>query len=477
MRATRAPRGANRPLQATGVEIDGTVLRVVTVKAGKTKTVRTYAAETTGEAVAGWLKAEKPLRPIRVATSATAAFTAASFPAALPAKVLPQAMAQWADEAFAAEPSTRLTAGIVADAPTEDNLRGALLCIPRIALDDLWPTLRKLKAQVAPSALLLAPDGMHLVTGRSGSSLSLVEDGVLAEHHPCSVGEIDWEDADVLRPSPHAPVQMLVAECAATAQSWARIGHEIPETVFVSGPGAQEPTLVSALRDIGLSPTPRMPPPGIDTTALSPSDRSLAAGALAIAAAPSSPTLWFTDPDAEVVAERSRRATRHQLTAVAAIVVVAGLGASVYGVVQASAQLNRAKAAKAAATAHLATVNRTLATKAKAATLAAEVARIEHASPSFGPYITKMLNAAPAGTTWTGFSVQGSATSLAFQVSATLPGTSFLPISTWVSALEASGATPVTVPSWTASTQGVTVSLSATYPLTTTTPLKAGPTP
>lgn len=503
--ATRPPSGRKAPkppkaLDAVGVEIDGATVRSVLVRSGRATAFRTYDATSLDASLSAWARELGRVKgPVRVAWSA-GGFFARGFLPDLPEGVLAAAVAQSAEDAFPLDPSSVLAAGAVAPrragpdgldgpggpgsdgdregegpsaGPGPDEVPVALVAVDRAELAGIWPRLRRLGATCVPTPLLLGADGMYLLLDSSGTYMALVEDGFISEYRPCSVGGLDWGSAESVADAAGPFLEMLVPEVSAAASSWSRQGHYVPPSVFALGPGSGLADLPHALAKAGLSILPPPIPPGIDVVEIPVAEQAAAVVALAAAATTPGPAATFVDPafvaDQATAASRTRR--RRILAAVVAVLVIGG-GASAWSIHSAQRSAANARAAEAAARAKADGVTRWLHVGQRVSALSAEAARVRAASPNFEKHLAPLMSSAPHGTVFSSLSVQKATHGISVQVSASIPGSNFAPVASWVKSLEKAGVSPVDLQSWSVFSGGHTVRVSFTATSAATTKKK-----
>lgn len=470
LRPRRAARGERAktpstrpPVTATGVEIDGTSIRVVEVRSGRVTSYRQYVGETVTDALEAW-RPRRRTRNLRVSWASGMQAARTSIPN-VPAVLRPLAIADAAEALFPAEGGSLMTAGVAAEASSDEETTAATMVAVR--RDKVAPVSKALRAragfELLPAPLTLAADGLYLTLGDQAASVALIDAGVPVAYREMTATPPIWE-ASMQENDANNYLSVLIPEVSATLASWQSRGHRIPDGCFALGPGSACGALPRALASIGLVADPLPTPDGIACYDIPAWEVSSAYLAVAAAAAPDTASIRMIDAVAMAEARAAVRSRRKLTVAVGSICSAAVLAAAgVVPLVLASQTLHRAANAEATARAQARSVSHWTGLARSVEGYRAD-AKAAAANPHYAKGLGTLLSAAPAGTVYTSISTQASAAGLAVTLSAEVPGANFDPIASWVSRLEAAGATGVQAQSFAASHGTSTLSMTLDVP-------------
>lgn len=474
LRARRRSRGGastapspRSPVTATGVEIDGASIRVVEVRSGRVVSYRQYVGESIEDTLKAW-KPRRRTRKLRISWSYGVQAARTSIPN-VPAAIRPLAIADAADAMFPAEGGALMTAGVAAENGSGSETTSAtIVAIRREKIAPVSSALRTRGAfDLMPALLTLRADGMYVVLGDQAASVTLIESGVPVAYREMAtatppVWEASLPDNDV-----NNYLSVLIPEVSATLASWQARGHSMPDRCFVAGPGVAGAggVLPRALASIGLGTDPLPAPEGITQYDIPASEVAAAYLAIAAAAAPDSQSVRMTDAVAMAEARAGGHRRRRLTVAVGSLASAAILAAAgVVPLILAGDTLSAAANAETAARAQAQSVARWTTIAHRVDTYSADTKAMASATPHYARGLRVLFDTAPSGTVYTSVSTQSSASGLAVTLSASVPGSDFNPIASWVSSLEAAGATDVQAQSFSASHGTTALSMTLDIP-------------
>lgn len=447
-----APKPPRPPVSATGVEVDGTTLRVVEVRKGRVCSYVELVGETLEDALAAWGRPRRSAGAVRVSWSSGMQVARSNIPN-VPASVRRLAIADAAEAMFPASGGTLVTAGAAGVAgPDAQTVPATLVAVRRDTIAAAGKTLAARKAELLAAPLTLSSDGLYLVMGTAGAALSLVEAGTTIAYREVASGAPAWGSPGLSEADVSGYLSRMIPEVSATVASWGSRGQRVPSNVFVAGPGSRVSMLGRALGSVGLRPDAPPTPEGINHYDLPASEIAAAYVAICAAAAPEDPSIRLVDTAA--VAERSASAAgaRRRKTAVAVATAAAvAVAAGAFALVSAGQQLSSAKAAEASAAAQAQAVSKWTALAGKVAAFDGAAAGVAKDDAHYPARLAVLFATAPSGTTYASVSTQAASGAVTVNVSADVPGTTFTPIAAWVSRLEAAGATTVNAENFSAS--------------------------
>lgn len=468
LRSRRPTRGTDTakppPVTATGVEVDGTSIRVVEVRSGRVTSYHQYVGETVTDALETW-RPRRRIRNLRVSWASGMQAARTNIPN-VPAVIRPLAIADAAEALFPAEGGSLMTAGVAAEAPaTAETTSATMVAVRREKVSPVSKALRKRAGfDLLPAPLTLVTDGLYLTLGDQAASVALIDGGVPVAYREMTGTPPIWE-ASMSENDANSYLSALIPEVSATLASWQSRGHQVPDGCFTLGPGSACGPLPRALASIGLVSDPLPTPDGITCYDIPASEVSSAYLAVAAAAAPNAASIRMIDALAMAEARASARSRRKLTVAVGSVASAAILAAAgVVPLVLAGRALDRAARAERTARAQALSVARWTDLARRVDGYSADVRAAAAADPHYARGLGMLLSAAPAGTSYTSISTQTSASGLAVTLSASVPGANFDPIASWVSRLEAAGATNVQAQSFAASHGTSTLSLTLDVP-------------
>jgi len=469
--ASTAP-SPRSPVTATGVEIDGTSIRVVEVRSGRVVSYHQYVGETIEDTLKAW-KPRRRNRGLRISWSYGVQAARTSIPN-VPAAIRPLAIADAADAMFPAEGGALMTAGVAAE--SGDGAETTSATIVAIRREKIAPVSTVLQTRGAfdlvPALLTLRADGMYIVLGDQAAAVALVDSGVPVAYREMTTATPPVWESSLPGKDVDSYLSVLAPELSATLASWQSRGHLLPERCFVAGPGVAGAggALHRALASIGLSPDPLPTPEGITQYDIPASEVSSAYLAIAAAATPDTRSVRMVDTVAMVKARAGSRRRRRLTVAVGSVTAAAILAAAgVVPLVLAGNTLTSAANAEAAAQAQAQSVARWTALARQVDGYSANAKSAASATPRYATGLRVLFDTAPSGTVYTSISTQSSASGLAITLSASVPGSNFDPIASWVSSLEAAGATDVQAQSFSSSHGTTALSMTLDIPTSSTT--------
>lgn len=438
------------PVTAIGAEIDGNVIRVAEIRSGQVVSYRSYVGETVSDAIDAWgPKRSKRRLAVSFSTDIQAARTDIGN---VPDAVRPLAIAAAAEAMFPAEAGTLVTAGIaVGDTPEVERVPATVVAIRRSSIEETSKRLRKTKAVLLPAPLTVTADGLYLSAGSTHTSLTLVSGGMTTAYRELPVTSPGWDTPGLSETDVSNYLTVALPDVSATTSSWESRGHRVPSTVFVVGPGSRSALLPRGLASIGLRVDAPPTPEGVTSYDIPASEISTAWLAICAAVAPNQASIRLVDAAAEVEEAEASRVRRRRRTIIGAVGSAAVLvTAGVVPLVLAGQSLSSARHAETVAEAQAASVSKwnTLAERVKSIT--ADEKKLSGLDPHYASRLAVVLGTAPSGTSYTSLSTQVSGTGLDVTLSASVPGSTFSPIASWVKNLEAKGATQVDAQSFSA---------------------------
>lgn len=455
--ATHAPTKRRSATTTVGVEVDGDAVHMATVSNGVVVDYRHYQGDDLAASLAMWRSGNKQLlrrSTVRVAWSGSLSIEKAVLPN-VPDDKLPDVVNQRAEELAAIPAGEALSAALVSE-PESDKRDAVVVAADRVFTKDLWPATEGLNLSCHPSPFGLRIDGLYLLMGQN-RSLCLVADGQVSEFRYFS-------------PAAAEDTSKLVSEMSRVIASWSRRpGAAVPDTIFVAGTGARDPLLADAIASAGLDLVALNWPTDITALDIPVVEQPAAYVAVSIAVAEPSVAWAFADPD--VVRRRRDEAKRKRVrnlvaAAIGAAVLLASSGA--YALYTAHRTLARATTAQAAATANVHSVRRYLALQNAVQSVQSDKAKILAKNPNLYKKLATLLATLPSGGQLNSVSLTRTPGGASVQMSAFLPGTSFAPVATWVSSMEAVGSSvnlqsySLEGPNGQVSTNAVSVQLTAT---------------
>ena len=283
----------------SGIEVDGTTVRVVEIDGDEIVWFHTYEGNSASYALEQWRSSMglRRRRPWIVWAGGHSHFERLEIPA-LPDNVLSEYIAVNVADKLPLEAGEYVTAAA----------EGAYRAIPRImsvvaietaALQDLWPFLEDASVDLVPAEFILGADGLFLAVRNSCAVLVLAEEGVLVAGRELACGGLDVLEAQlsdsgpegearlaaVLEGNGHDPspepdteapydqspepqsqtdtyTEELVSEVRSTMEFWQSQGLSVPSEVLVCGRGAALPGLHDRFEAASVRSSPTAPPEG-----------------------------------------------------------------------------------------------------------------------------------------------------------------------------------------------------------------------
>jgi len=463
-----------------GIEIDGRVVRAVTLKSNRVQSYQEYVGTSVKDALLRWRADTKPKGAVS-ATWSGRAFIAKTRVRDMAPEAMPAVIADKASEIFALhDPSGEIFAAAILGVASEGEMeRPAIIAAMNPGVvRDIYDALAGLTLTLTVSAFVEAQDGLHLHIRSDRVWMSLIRNSVPVEVRDFNTPGIDSLTLSATGPSdPTEAVQVegyvrrLVEEAFTTATHWSGNNPRFPEDLIVDGPGASLPKLFRAFEDrsgvgVILKPHLATPNPSLDVSVIPAQAGASAITALNAATAKLQTFASFSTPkvaSAEAVKrDRSKRLARLGIAS----------GAAVGLVILTSVPWIVAKRHEASAHARLNQANLTLASLAKdyaiyqqEQALTSAVNGIKNTETDWAAVFAAIYGSLPPQTQITNLVVNASAASLAtVTASITATGAPFSPAAQLVAALEKVGATNVVLAGLSASGDQLTFSLSFSIP-------------
>ncbi|MGH9067611.1 MAG: hypothetical protein ACRD0J_09000 [Acidimicrobiales bacterium] len=464
-----------------GVELDGSVLRAVTVSGGKIVDYRTYRGSGPGDAIRRWRSRARPRGRVLLAWAG-------------PSHVRQTRLREYPDAAMRAAISAKAAEMFPIEAGETDPLAGAVFGLPDDhpeglpvvvgALDtpvgeEILGALAGMDAMVTVAPLLQRVDGLHLAIRSSIVEMCLVRGSVPLLVRSLGTPGLDslgWgpEDGTPLDSAAAALlsgyVASLVAEVFQTAAFWSGQA-EMPRDLFVSGPGASLPGLETALREAGqssphirLRPRAAAPDPSIDAGAVSVAERVACATAVTAATTELGPWAAITPiGKAEAEAAKTTQARHRWRLAWTVIGLIVLLAVCLSPIVLGRRRVSAAQANLVQAKTGFAGLSKfyDLGQQVKAAESAERSASAKR--PVWAPAYGVIDKSIPPGTTLSNLAVKQQGTVLSVSASVTAKGAPFVPVAAWLTNLGHLGATNI-VPQGFANSKG-TLTWSVSFDL------------
>ncbi len=358
-----------RRTRTYGVDVDGSVIRVVELFDDAVVSYSTYQGETTLDAFQQFL-ATKPAGTVTVAWMTMNLHIRRVPLPQVPPVAMRAALLDAVDENLPLSPGSAVVAARLftegADAGS-----AAVAAVDGEALANVWQQLPPSGLQLVPTPLLLSQDGLFLGIRNNDAHLLLVTGGAITAARPLTIGGLvtvfdrlgDDRTASLERfstvtrggtrldPEAAATVDTYGGEVGdevrRTVDYWARQGFTVPSEIYVYGPGIVLPNLSGKLLDAALFAKPvAMPSVAVDAIARNERPSAYLALYAAMFDGGEQPVATLPNPAA---AERDRRRVDHARTVrklsvvgVAVALVVAACG---YLVMSPKSGLSDAKAA------------------------------------------------------------------------------------------------------------------------------------
>lgn len=439
-----------------GIEIDGGRATIVELRGGAATTRHVITDDDVLARVRGWLDARKPVKvPVRVALVERGTYlrrinvTAAS-----------SDRSSVADALYDALPVPREATTVAALVPPADTLPADTVGAAAAVVASLDAVTRVYDALVWPVEVTVPPlclagaDGLHLFVGFEASVLTLVVGGMPVASRQLAGGGLGAVVTD-LGEGGAARVEQLLAggdgdaivwsvadrfvvdlveEVRRTHEHWGRAESDVPSDVVLSGAGTAAPTLAHRLAAAGFGLARHRGADGA-LHELVPSERAAFVGAYfaAVTAGTGGELAVFTNPQAEAAASRRARARAKLRRAGTIAAAVVALGA-VTGVPLAKgrADLQAARAERAAAAARLARLADADRTARRLAALDAAVEHLDARTPRWSVLLGRLRDSAPVGTRITRLRASVGGSSVDVSLDAVAAGGEYAPLTEWL---------------------------------------------
>lgn len=449
---TKSPR---HTASVVGVEIEGKSIHMALVKDGTVTECRNYTGDDLTASLSQWLTANKKLlqhSEVRVAWSNALVIEKTVLPA-IPSSNLADAIAQYAEMSMPIAQGEALAATI-ATQEEDGKWDAVLLATDRRDVSHLWVAAEGLKLTCHPSPFAFDTDGLYLAIGEENYLALVVGERVTQFRYFSEAASGD--------------ISKIANETSRVVTAWARSGIAVPEIVYPIGTGSRTNGLAEAIAGVGLDLMAPPWPSSIQHLAVPVDDQAAAYVAIHIATATPRPAWSFTDPS---VTARQRNAARSrkrkQIIGAGIALAVALVVSGAYELYSSHHEMVTAQAAQAQAAASVHSVQPYLSLQSSVQSLTADKAKINAHAPNLNKKLAALLASAPAGTQFGSMTMTRTPAGATVQMSAYLPGTSFAPVTAWVSQMEALGASvdlqsySLTGPSGQFTGNGVSVQLTA----------------
>jgi len=453
-----------------GIEIDGAVVRVVTVDSRGGVTYRALEAKSSADALEGALKGVRKSDIDRVAWTGGRQYVRQLSVPDVPAAAVRAAMQTVAEEQLPIVPGATSIGGLMLPIDAATSVPGERpMIVAAVESDDLYPIWRRLGGRRAPitlSALMLPGEGCYLRVARSTAELVLVSRSVPTAARVLQTGglgnlvrTVGGEGAslhDIMTVVTGAApgdagavdsyLDALVADVRRTVVFWRREGYMVPDDLFLIGEGAALPTLRPRLRDAGFSTRALPMVPGLDLSQVSELDRPAAFQALAAAVTDLSmqPFATLPNPVFDAAVERRKNGSKRARNFVVLLAGIAAVSVALaFPWFKARAELVVANAQQSSAQDELNGLSKydVLATKYNSGKGAFEAAN--KGQPQWGDVITAVYSNKPASASIESVQLTNEANGdVVVNVTAKIAdGQAFKPVSEWIRNVERVGAT------------------------------------
>ena len=342
----------------TGIEVDGTTVRVVEMDGSEIVWFHTYEESSASRALDQWRWSVRyrSKRPSIAWAGGRTHFLQLDVPD-IPERALGEFVAVNAAGELPLDVEDYAIAAV--DVGREDGVRTmSVTTVERVALDDLWSFLVEASADIVPSEFTLGADGLFLAARDSCAVLVLVEEGVPSVGRELTCGGLDRlkarleetadDDgagpADMVEgpggalPSPGqqpndqqhrarsllgAYIQALVSEVQSTIEFWQSRGISVPSEVRIQGSGAALPSLHERFEAASVRSSPALAPAGVTNLEVLPDTHRIAYyGAIGAVVNQPDLTVMVANPLVTTAKAKARLARQRVLLAAAAAAVV-----------------------------------------------------------------------------------------------------------------------------------------------------------
>lgn len=426
--------------KTTGIEIDGTKVRVASINGDKVL-YREYEGTNTDEAIEAWLKDSKPRGDYVITWSGPAVVREATIPGC-PDEILPTVLLDTAQDAVPVD--GHMVGGVVSSDPEADGTRAALL--GSVEASQLALVYKKL-GKAAP--VVLAPfsytqDGIYLAVRAGNVEMTLVQGGKVVATRVLGVDGID-ELSAALASGVDARTRIgeyadeLVSEVRETQRAWAlnpRFDANV-STIYIHGLGADVPGLREKIvQSTGLR-VAEPPVAGVDLTSLDgQAHKAYQALIAAASGAVERPGILLRSPAAERAArEKATREKKRSMFTLGLIGAALLLVAMAAPVVIAQRNLADAEGRYDSAVREFRSLEQfdRLAHESREFTSAA--AGLDEAEPNFPAILAWLQDKAPAGTTLSNMTAQLSGDLVNVELSAVVEAGPFIGPAEWLKTL------------------------------------------
>ena len=426
----------------TGIEVDGTTVRVVEMDGSEIVWFHAYEESSATRALDQWRWSVRyrSKRPSIIWAGGRTHFLQLDVPD-IPERALSEYVAVNAATELPLDVEDYAIAAV--DVGREDGIRTmSVTTVERVALDDLWNFLIEASADIVPSEFTLGTDGLFLEARDSGAVLVLVEDGVPSVGRELTCGGLDRlkarleeaADDDGAGPADmvegpggalHSPgqqpndqkararslvgayIQALVSEVRNTIEFWQSRGISVPSEVRVRGSGAALPSLHDRFEAASVHSSAAPPPAGVTNLEVLPDTHRIAYYG-AIGAVVNQPDLTVTIANPLVTTAKAKaRLARQRVLLAAGAAAVVGLVVwqGVVPVIRSNQAADRATAEWLATSEELSGVPEAFVLLEEVLAVGDSVDALHQHEPNWEVVLEAIFVTAPAGTTFLSLSL------------------------------------------------------------------------
>ena len=426
----------------TGIEVDGTTVRVVEMDGSEIVWFHTYEESSATRALERWRWSVRyrSKRPSIIWAGGRTHFLQLDVPD-IPERALSEYVAVNAATELPLDVEDYAIAAV--DVGREDGIRTmSVTTVERVALDDLWNFLIEASADIVPSEFTLGTDGLFLAARDSCAVLVLVEDGVPSVGRELTCGGLDrlkarLEEAadddgagpaDMVEgpggalPSPGqqpndqqvrarsllgAYIQALVSEVRNTIEFWQSRGLSVPSEVRIQGSGAALPSLHERFEAASVRSSPALAPAGVTNLEVLPDALQIAYyGAIGAVVNQPDLTVMVANPLVTTAKAKARLARQRMwLAAAAAALVGLVVWQGVVPVIRSNQAADRATAEWLATSEELSGVPEAFVLLEEVVAVGDSVDALHQHEPNWEVVLEAIFVTAPAGTTFLSLSL------------------------------------------------------------------------
>lgn len=402
-------------LSGTGIALDGAVATRARVDSGQVVSYEVFRADSASNALALALSGTKGAQ---VVCADDILFAPSAGALAGQAKVSPLTLVEVGKRTWPAS-TLAAVAGMV-----DSTGRGPL--VGWEAQGFSWAAVDKAGARLVGLPLVL-PDGAWLVVGAEHSWFALVEGDQPVLCRELKAGAADFGQ--------------VAAQASVEVARLAREGRAMGD-VHVLG-ALLDAQATSALARVGIRGVPPVVP-GVSRWEIPWAEQGPAGLAALAALARPAPSAWWRSP-AELarLAEAPAKHRRMAVLGAGGAVVVGVALVGILPLVSARSALSNARSALAVASSNKASVSRWLTMRSEVLSLSAQARSDRAPDAAYVPAVLEVAETAPPQTSIGSVNLAPAGGQLSLNVSATVLGTSFVPVAAWQSRLQHLGATVV----------------------------------